>query len=844
MKGRASLLAFVAASGAVHGLADLPGREIQAALVLGVALVSAVAWPLRWRAVSLVLIAGLAGFLLTVTRAEHRLADRLAEGNENKVSRVVLRVSGLPRLETDRRVFDAQVISSVPQGVPRQIRVTWPAPGRSGPYGRRGEPHVFPAIVPGQVWRMALTLKSPRGTLNPHGFDYEGYLFAQGVRALGSVRGTPHYLHDEPRASLGIAAQRARHRVREAMLPFLRDYRYGPVLLALAIGDQAGVSAEDWQVFNRAGLTHLVSISGSHITMIAALGGATMFWAWRRVRYGGRALAERLPAQVAAAGVALLVAWLYCLLAGWGVPARRTFLMLAVVALFYMLRFAINASRLLCLAAFLVVLLDPWALLQSGFWLSFGAVAVLMASAAWAGQRVGTVAPSARRRAYASLRAAAGLQLAITLALTPVLAGLFYEVSAVSPLANAYAIPVIGLLVTPLALLAAGAALVPGVGGLAAALAWLSHGALHLIMLPTSWLASRPAASLPVAASPWWTLLLALAGVMLALVPYGPPLRRAAWLLMLPVLCWRPARPAQGEWQLYALDVGQASAVVVQTAKHVLVFDAGARHSPVADDGVRVLAPFLRAKGVRKVDTLVVSHADLDHAGGAGGLLQSFRVQHAYSSFDLATHLKREAILLGRQTAMPLPQWAGRCEYGVAWEADGVIFEFLWPLPPQGATHGSAAAEPALPAESRNAGSCVLSIHGAYHSALLPGDVGVRQEAVLLKRGLGRIDLALVPHHGSKTSSGASFVRGLAARHAIAQAGYSNHHGHPNPTVQARWERYGAMFWRTDLHGAVMARSSRGGLSVLAQRLVYRRYWHVSPPEPGCHGCESGPNRR
>src|SRR5690606_19987752 len=203
-----------------------------------------------------------------------------------------------------------------------------------------------------------------------HAFDYESYAFARGIRALGSVRGQPKYLYDEPWASLPIVAQRARHTLRAAMQTYLQDKRYGAVLLALVIGDQASVSASDWQVFNRSGITHLVSISGSHITMIAAIGGASMFWFWRRVRIGGRMLAERVPAHVASAATALLVAWLYCLLAGWGVPARRTFLMLAVVALFYVLRLGLNASRLLCLVAFVVVLLDPWALLQSGFWLS------------------------------------------------------------------------------------------------------------------------------------------------------------------------------------------------------------------------------------------------------------------------------------------------------------------------------------------------------------------------------------------------------------------------------------------------------------------------------------------
>lgn len=805
------------------------------AMAFCVTLISMTAWMVGWRRMALALLAGLTGFLLTLVRAEHRLADALSAHNENKVSRVVLRVSGLPRLEPNKRVFDAEILSSQPEGVPTLIRVTWNAPGYSGPYGRRGDAYDFPEIVPGQVWRMALTLKTPRGTRNPHAFDYEGYMFAQGVRATASVRGSPRYLRDEPYASLSIVAQRARHHVRAALLEHVRDYRYGAVLLALVIGDQASVSASDWQVFNRSGITHLVSISGSHITMIAAIGGASMFWFWRRARIAGRMLAERVPAQVVSAATALLIAWLYCLLAGWGVPARRTFLMLAVVALFYLLRLDLNASRLLCLVAFVVVLLDPWALLQSGFWLSFAAVGVLMISASWTGQVVGYVAMPRGQRILGYARAALRLQLAISLALTPALAFMFHEVSAVSPLVNAYAIPIIGLVVTPLALLAGGAAMAPGLDWLARILASLSHGALHLSMLPTTWLASLPAASFPVAAAPWWTLLLCLPGLALALAPYGPPLRKAGWLLMLPALCWQPARPGEGAWTLYALDVGQAGAVVVLTARHVLVFDAGARHSPDSDDGTRVLAPFLRSLGVRHINTLVVSHADLDHAGGVGGLLQAFRVDQAYSSFDLAAYLKREAQVLG--TRPTLPHRLARCEYGVTWRVDGVSFEFLWPTKPaadanaslQGARDDRGSSPSASRrGNARNAGSCVLRIHGAHHSALLPGDIGAREETVLVNRGLERVDLVLAPHHGSKSSSSQRFVQATSPSQVIAQAGFQSRHGHPSPEVQARWADHGARFWRTDLHGAVIVHSGPPGLSVSAVRDGSRKYWHAA----------------
>src|SRR5690606_11442090 len=268
---------------------------------------------------------------------------------------------------------------------------------------------------------------------------------------------------------------------REAMLEHIAHLRWGAVLLALAIGDQASVAAADWQTFNRSGLTHLVSISGSHVTMIAVIAGMIVNLLWRRISWRGRALAERLPAQLAAAWSALLVAWLYCLLAGWGVPARRTFVMLAIMALSLALRVPLAPSHVLAAAAAAVVCLDPWSLLSSGFWLSFLAVYVLMATTGWWGETLARKA-GAMQGMLGKLRTAAVLQLFVTLALLPALALLFSEVSLVSPLANAYAIPVIGVLVTPLALLLAGVALIPGLEGVAWAVAFVAHGLLEICM--------------------------------------------------------------------------------------------------------------------------------------------------------------------------------------------------------------------------------------------------------------------------------------------------------------------------------------------------------------------------
>ncbi|WP_397475375.1 DNA internalization-related competence protein ComEC/Rec2 [Pusillimonas sp.] len=765
---------------------------------------------LKWLAPLWAFVLGLAWVSFHM---HQRLADSLSPTDEDQVSRVVLRIETLPRVLPDSRRFEAQVLESLPPGIPRHIQVSWHGADYAGPYARKqpGAGHPFPDLVPGQVWRMSLNLRTPHGLSNPHGFDYEGHVLATGVRAVGSVRGTPRYLYDEPWASLSVVAERARHRVREAMAPYLADLRYGPVLLALTIGDQAGVAPEDWLTFNRTSITHLISISGSHITMIAAIGGLLCLWLWRRLAWLGRPLAERVPAQVAACLAALAVAWVYCLLAGWGVPARRTFLMLSVLAAAHLLRLPLGPWRVLLLAAAAVVAMDPWALTASGFWLSFGAVAVLLTSGRWLGASVHEA--TKQRRLWDWLLAACKLQLTVTAGLMPVLALLFNEISIVSPLANAYAIPIISLVVTPLSLLLALASMVPALGWAAHGLTWLAHEPLRLMMLPTQWLAQNDAASLDAPAAPAWAIVLALAGLAAALMPRGLPLRAAGWMLMLPALLWRPERPPDGAWDMVALDVGQGSAVVVLTANHALLFDTGIRHGPDSDAASRSVVPFLRAKGVSRLDVLVVSHADLDHVGGMRSVLAARPVNQSYSPFDVVAYLKREAALLGVPTQLPsLPQATSRCREGVSWQVDGVQFDFLWPL----------ASAPEVGSKSssriRNAQSCVLRIRGRYHYALLTGDIGQAQEIEIVARDVGPIDVLLAAHHGSRSSSSAELVAHAGPAHVIAQAGRWNRYGHPHPVVQRRWERAGAQFWRTDLHGAITVRSRAEGLMVEPHR--------------------------
>jgi len=399
------------------------------------------------------------------------------------------------------------------------------------------------------------------------------------------------------------------------------------------------------------------------------------------------------------------------------------------------------------------------------------------------------------------------------------------------------AIPSVTFIVTPLALLCAALSVLPGAQAAAAWVAQVGLAAFDATMVPVAWVGNADWASFAVAAAPWPWLMLAVAGMVWALQARGWPARQLGWVCMLPLLCWRPDKPEPGHWRMSALDVGQGSAILVETASQTLLFDAGPRHYGGSDAGERVLAPFLQARGITALDVLVLSHADQDHVGGARAVLAAVPVRLSYASFDVAAFVRRDASvwpvsgkvplpvtgkvpLRAPGQAMPgtqptLPKRMLRCRRGDGWEVDGVRFTFLHP-----ANGGSGAPT------DKNADSCVLRVQGANHSLLLTGDIGVAQERELVVRGVPKTDVVLAPHHGSASSSGRDWVRAVRASHAIAQAGHLNRFRHPAPTVERRWLQAGAEFWRSDRDGAVMAESSARGLRVWSQRVEGARYWH------------------
>ncbi len=738
-------------------------------------------------------------------RAHLRLADALAPENEGRDIVVEGVVSGLPQAMERGVRFEFQVSESS-HPVPPHFSLAWyrserddsiEPPGLGG-LGRDTADGPAPIVrrLPvraGERWRFTVRLKRPHGNLNPHGFDYEAWLLERGIRATGYVRAKAETAPQRIAARSympGSLIDTARESLRDRYLNHLDGHRYGGILVALAIGDQQAIDPPLWDVFARTGITHLMSISGLHVTMLAALSWWLVSYLWRR--------SSRLPLYVPAplAGVVggFLAALVYSLLAGFAVPAQRTLYMLGVVALALLWRREIAPSRVLAVALLLVVMIDPWAVMAAGFWLSFGAVALLF--------YIG----SGRLWRPHWWRDWVRAQWAVTVGSLPALLALFQQFSLVSPLANALAIPLVSLAITPLTL--AGA--VPGLG----LLLYPADALVTGLMQAMVWLAASPWAVWQQAAPPAWAVLLALLGGMVILLPRGFPAPWLGALLFLPLLTVTPMRPGAGSAQVVVLDVGQGLAVHVQTAQHDLLFDTGPAFSAEADSGNRIIVPYLRAVGVRRLETLVVSHQDKDHEGGAASVLTALPIGELLSSLPYEHPL----------SAAPVRH--RDCQSGEHWEWDGVRLRFLHPPAAWG---GDGAGAPGNRRQT-NALSCVLLVEAGERRLLVTGDIEAAQEAMVLAQlaalGVTGVDVVTVPHHGSHSSSSADFVAGLRAREAIVPVGYRSRFGHPRPEVVARWEAAGSRMHRTDLDGAVSIALGSEGVSVVRERERRRRYWH------------------
>lgn len=726
---RTGMLALAMGLLAIRWLTALPSMaELLGLLLLGLLL-------LPWRSYPLGFF--LLGFVWACTSAQWALDDRLAPQLDNRTLWLEGRVSGLPARRDGVLRFQLEAAEARNLQLPQRLRLSW---------------YAGPPVQAGERWRLAVQLRRPLGTANPQVFDYEAWLLAQRIGALGSVKAGQRL-----QAASGVTAWRDQLRQRLLQTPaFARE----GALAALVLGDGSGLSRADWQVLQATGTVHLMVISGQHIALLAglvyaAVAGLARLGLWPRA----------LPWLPWACGLGFAAALAYGVLAGFEVPVQRACVMVALVLL-WRLRFRhLGVWLALLMALNAVLLVEPLASLQAGFWLSFAAVAVLLLVFA------GRLGPWPWWRSWGRA------QWSMAVGLLPAMLALGLPVSLSGPLVNLLAVPLLGVVVVPLALL--GTLLLP-VPWLGETCLWLAGGLLHGLFWGLTQVAAVLPAWLPVA-PPLWAWCLGVLGVVLVLLPAGVPGRGLGVLLVLPLL-WVPVpRPAPGEVQVWQWDVGQGLSVLLRTREHALLYDAGPRHGDF-DLGERLVLPALRAQGISRLDVLLLSHADLDHAGGAEALQRGLPIGR---------------VLSGEAAALPAVLAAQPCIDGASWQWDGVRFStWRWQQAPEG-----------------NPASCVLQVEAASgERLLLTGDIDQAAERALLASGRDlRADWLQVPHHGSGSSSSLAFLQAVAPRAALLSRARYNVYGHPHPQVLARYRALGVEVYDSVADGSVRLLLGRHG---------------------------------
>ncbi|MEI6268506.1 MAG: DNA internalization-related competence protein ComEC/Rec2 [Methylococcaceae bacterium] len=750
----ASALSFLSGLLVVQQFSVLPGSQW---LIVVTVSAGIMAWLRYWRWLFFVM-----GVLWAIVFAMVRLSDRLPESLEGINIPVKGIIVDLPEQDERQTRFDFMVTEST-QKLPSKLRLSWYYPDQ--------------AIKAGQYWSFTVKLKRPHGSLNPGGFDYERWLFTQGVGAAGYVRpdSKPVLLgRDSAWSNISVWRQSITDR-----LSFLLSDRPSLGLIkALTIGDGNGITQQQWDVFRKTGTTHLVVISGSHVGLIAGLAYFLVLkvWAWT-------GLLRWSPQRVAAVA-ALLVAVFYAGLAGFSVPAQRAVIMLAVVMLAIILQRNTRPFNTLAVALIVVLVYDPLAVLAVGFWLSFLAVSLI----------IYVVAGRFGKSGY--LLEGIKINWATSVGLSPLLLFFFQQVSLISPLANFIAVPVISLLAVPLSLLAV--LVMFNFPLLASKLFVVVDSVLQGLWWLLVRLAEFPMATISHAQPSVWALMFSLPGVLLLLAPRGMPARWLSLIMFLPLVFTPANKPKAGSINMTLLDVGQGLSVVVQTENHWLVYDTGAKFSAESDMGRSVVLPFLRRQGADKIDSLIISHGDNDHIGGALSLIQGMPTEQVLTS--VPQQLSDYSPLM--------------CETGQSWTWDEVTFTLL---------------SPQHPFVSDNDNSCVLKIESEQGAVLLTSDIETAAESWLVETYGNNLkaNVLISPHHGSKTSSTYKFLQAVQPVYVLIPAGYRNQFGHPHQEVLDRYEKIKTQWLNTADSGAISLGVKDGLWQVQSLRETESKYWNI-----------------
>ncbi len=669
-------------------------------------------------------------------------------------------ITGLPQQQDQRLRFLFQPDNS--PSLPKTIRLNWYYPPLQQPKA-------------GEKWQLTIRLKPPYGMVNPGNFDYEGWLFQQGIGATGYVRSHPHNqrLASANRYAIGVWRQTLLSKLQNSA----PDTAQRALIEGLTLGVRDNMSPQQWQVLRDTGTSHLLAISGLHIGLAAAIGFFIGRWLWAAVS----PLCLRLPAQQFGALLAMLFALAYALLAGLSIPSQRALIMVSVAMLAILLRRRVLSYQLLAIGLLAVLIWDPFAVMSAGLWLSFAAVAVIIYVS--------------QNRHPINKWHWAGIHVWIAIGLTPLLLVFFNSTALLSPLANLFAVPVVSLLIVPILLLAIVVMIINESWSqpLWQIADWLLASLWQLLTV----LADIPQALWQTASLPMSIVVITLIGFIWLMAPKGWPARWLGLLLLLPLIFYQPDRPDKGAVWLSVLDVGQGLAAVIETESKTLVFDTGPAFGDF-NTGDAVVLPFLQHRGVNTLDMLVISHGDNDHIGGAQAVVNAMPVKTIRSSVPAA---------LANATA---------CRAGQHWQWDDVEFRFLHPSPDSSG--------------SENERSCVLKVSSRHGSILLTGDIEKQAEASLIKNYKNALPatIMLVAHHGSRSSSSVAFIDAVSPQSAVIASGYNNRYKFPADVVVQRFIDRGIPLFNTADSGTLLFRLDVGRSSTpLRWRQQDRKLWRA-----------------
>ena len=713
------------------------------------------------------------GFLWAFLRADIILANDLDRALEGETVIITGKVISLPEIMDSGIRFEFQIAEMKSQA---GISLDNPGKVRLGWYRQNV------SIQPGEHWRLHVRLKRPYGFSNPGGFDYEGWLFQHRIRATGYVRNKEQ--NDLIHAASPFSVNYQRHHLRALInKSHIADFEKS-FLYALGLGDRSKISARQWQTLTQTGTSHLLAISGLHIGLVAGLFFIVGRWLW--------ALAGSLPLQMSSQRFAALSgvtgALTYAALAGFSIPTQRALIMLSVwmLSLFFNRKYA--SSDIITISLLLVLIIDPFAAMDAGFWLSFIAISIIAYGMTC---RVRTNISGWRNAWWNWGR----VQYLVAVGLLPVLVLWFQQYPLIGILANIIAVPYISLIVVPLVLL--GIVLLLFTFPVGEFILQLAGQVLEVLWPFLEYLSSLEFNLWHSASPSALAFITGMIGVLILLMPKGMPARWIGVFWLGPLLLPYSEAPKTGNFWFTQLDVGQGLASVIQTQSHALIYDTGDKFSRRFNAADAVIIPFLKHQNILRPDLLLVSHGDRDHIGGAKALLAKYPQMQMLTSIE-------EKIDHSNMN---------KCVAGQRWQWDGIDFEILSP------NHTEDY--------QGNNSSCVLRVSNDQHSVLLAGDIEQLTESRLVRTLADKLSVKLLiaPHHGSKTSSSLAFIDAVSPEIVVFPVGYRNRFGFPKQDIISRYESRQVKILNTARDGALLFRFEDPEVIFSRYRYDNQRLW-------------------